>query len=67
LGGWDEEKLWQAFIADQCLAQAAATFNDIHQIIDDTVFQPEHNVQVAQADIRVYTYDFIPFRSQGSP
>ena len=35
------------------LFQAALPLDHIHQVIDDTILQPQHHVQISQADIRI--------------
>ena len=46
------------------LAQPAAAFHDIHQVIDNAILQSKNHIQIAEADIRVDADHFIPSRSQ---
>ena len=53
LGGWDQIEVLQPFISNHGLTELAAPFNDIDQIVDNTVFQAHDNVKISQTNIGV--------------
>ena len=40
-------------------ATGAAPFDDIHQIINNAIFQPHHNVEIAQTDVSIDQDDLL--------
>jgi hypothetical protein len=46
-------------VADHRLPQLAAPLHDIDQIVNDAVFHPQDQVQIAQADVSVDAHDLL--------
>ena len=54
-------------MADHRLTRLAASFDNVDKVEDDAVFQPHDDVEVAQTDVRVNQYHFLPDLRQSNP
>ena len=65
-GRKNRERL-EALVFDQRLAQLAASFGDFDQIEDDALLEPEHQIEIAQADVGVDQHHaHAAFRERGA-
>ena len=55
----DEVQFRHALVADHGLAQPAAAFDHIHQVVHDAVFETHDDIQVSQTDVAVDADDFL--------
>ena len=53
-----------ALVADECLLEAALSFNDVDQVVDDSVFEAKDDVEVAEADIGIHDRYSRPLHGQ---
>ena len=45
-------------VFDEGLAQATVPFDDVDKVVDDAIFESQHNIEVAQTDISINDDDF---------
>jgi len=57
-------QIFQPFIANKGLGEVGIALNDIDHVIDHPAFGPHHQIQIAQADIKIHHGDGLPVPGQ---
>jgi len=67
LRGRKNRQRFKPLVLDQGLAQLAPAFGDFDDVENDAFLEPEHEIEIAQTDIRVHEHDaFAAFRESGA-
>ena len=64
-GGQDVE-VFDALVFDERLFQAGFAVDDVDEVVNDAAFDAHDEVEVAQADVKVYHAGFEPFQGESA-
>src|SRR5262249_49417996 len=53
-----ERKVGEPLILDQGLTHLTATTHNVNQMVDDSVLEPQDDIEIPQADVTIEQHDF---------
>src|SRR5207302_1053093 len=60
----EQPKAFQAFVAYECLGKLRNALYDIDEVENDTALGTHHQIEIAQADVKVDHHDLLPRERQ---
>ena len=65
LSSRQEKETFHTLVADERLLQAALSFDHVDQVVDDSIFEAQDDIEIAEADIGIHDRDGRPLHGQG--